>query len=285
MPAAAPRVSPTYLRPTRADEALQHLARSPFTILAGGTDYYAARVGRPLDEPILDITAIEALRGIEAAADHWRIGAGATWTDLLEHPLPRVFDGLKLAAREIGGVQIQNSATLAGNLCNASPAADGVPALLALDASVELASTRGVRNLPLAHFILGPRKTARRADELLTAILVPKPGSEARSHFLKLGARKYLVISITMASAVIEHEGGVVRKARVAVGSCSPAAMRLPALEAALCGQRMSAALPDLATPAHLSPLAPIDDVRASAGYRLDSALTVVKRTIAGACA
>ena len=283
--AAASRVPPSYQRPTRPDEALQHLARSPFTILAGGTDYYAARVGRPLDEPILDITAIEELRRIEAAADHWRVGAGATWTDLLEASLPPVFDGLKLAAREIGGVQIQNSGTLAGNLCNASPAADGVPALLALDASVELASVRGARNLPLAQFILGPRKTARRADELLTAILVPKPRFEARSHFLKLGARKYLVISITMASVVIEHEGGAVREARIAVGACSPVAIRLPALEAALRGQRMSPRLPEVAIAAHLSPLAPIDDVRASAEYRLDSALTVIRRTIAGACA
>lgn len=285
MPAAAARVSPSYLRPTRPDEALQHLARSPFTILAGGTDYYAARVGRPLDEPILDITAIEELRGIEAAADHWRIGAGATWTGVLEASLPPLFDGLKLAAREIGGVQIQNSGTLAGNLCNASPAADGVPALLALDASVELSSVGGVRIVPLAQFILGPRKTARRADELLTAILVPKPQSESRSHFLKLGARKYLVISISMASVVIEHEGGIVRAARVAVGACSPVAMRLPALESALRGKPVNARLPEVAIAAHLSPLAPIDDVRASAEYRLDSALTVVRRTIAGACA
>ena len=276
---------PDYYRPTEVAMALNHIARAGLSILAGGTDYYAARVGRPLDEPILDITAIEGLRGIETAADHWRIGAGTTWTGLLETPLPPVFDGLKLAAREIGGVQIQNSGTLAGNLCNASPAADGVPALLALDASVELASTRGARILTLAQFILGPRKTARRADELLTAILVPKPQFEARSHFLKLGARKYLVISITMASVVIEHEGGIVRAARVAVGACSPVATRLPALEAALLGQRMNARLPEVAIAAHLSPLAPIDDVRASAEYRLDSALTVIKRTIAGACA
>jgi len=279
------RPAPAYLRPTRPDEALHHLAGGNFTILAGGTDYYAARVGRPLTDAILDITAIRGLREIASDVDRWRIGAATTWTDLLESPLPPVFDGLKLAAREIGGVQVQNSGTLAGNLCNASPAADGVPALLALDASVELASTKGVRVLPLAQFILGPRKTARQRDELLTAILVPKPKHAARSHFLKLGARKYLVISIAMASAVIEHENGIVQEARIAVGSCSPVAVRLPAAEEALRGKRMDAGLPGLVEASHLAPLAPIDDVRASAGYRLDSALTVVQRTIAGACA
>ena len=279
------RPAPAYLRPTRPGEALQHLANGSFTILAGGTDYYAARVGRPLEDAILDITAIRGLRDIASEIDHWRIGAAATWTNLLETTLPPAFDGLKLAAREIGGVQIQNSGTLAGNLCNASPAADGVPALLALEASVELSSTRDVRRLPLAQFILGPRKTARRPDELLTAILVPKPKHAACSHFLKLGARKYLVISITMASVVIEHEDGLVRSARVAVGACSPVAMRLGDLEAALRGRRLDARLPEVATAAHLAPLAPIDDVRASAEYRIDAALTVVRRTLAGVCA
>lgn len=279
------RPAPAYLRPTRPGEALQHLANGSFTILAGGTDYYAARVGRPLEDAILDITAIRGLRDIASEIDHWRIGAAATWTNLLETTLPPAFDGLKLAAREIGGVQIQNSGTLAGNLCNASPAADGVPALLALEASVELSSTRDVRRLPLAQFILGPRKTARRPDELLTAILVPKPKHAACSHFLKLGARKYLVISITMASVVIEHEDGLVRSARVAVGACSPVAMRLGGLEEALRGRRLDARLPEVATAAHLAPLAPIDDVRASAEYRIDAALTVVRRTLAGVCA
>ena len=274
-----------YARPTRIEDALRIIAGGGATILAGGTDYYASRVGKPLNEPILDITAIGGLRQIKESGDQWRFGAATTWTDVLEAPLPQVFDGLKLAAREIGGVQIQNSGTLAGNLCNASPAADGVPVLLALDATVELSSLGAVRVLPLSEFILGPRKTAWRTDELLTAILIPKPRFEARSHFLKLGARRYLVISIAMASAVIEHESGIVRRARVALGSCSPVAMRLTSLEKALTGQPLNARLADIATFEHLSQLAPIDDVRASAGYRRDSALTVVKRTLAAICA
>jgi CO/xanthine dehydrogenase FAD-binding subunit len=276
---------PAYARPTLLVDALQVLAGGGATILAGGTDYYAARVGKPLTEAILDVTAIAGFREIAETAHHWRIGGGATWTDLLEAQLPPVFDGLRLAAREIGGVQIQNRGTLAGNICNASPAADGVPALLALDASVELASTGHTRVLPLAQFITGPRKTLRRAEELVAAILVPKPECAARSHFLKLGARKYLVISIAMAAVVIEHSAGVVRRARVAVGACSPVAVRLTALEEALCGQAMDAHLPDWVRAEHLAPLSPIDDVRASAAYRVDAALTVVRRTLAGACA
>ena len=269
-----------YARPTRLDEALQVLAGGAATILAGGTDHYPARVARPLTEAILDISAIAGLRGIEESGDHWRIGATTTWTDLLEAQLPPLFDGLKLAAREIGGVQIQNSGTLAGNICNASPAADGVPALLSMDAGVELVSTGRVRMVPLEQFILAPRKTARRPQELVAALRIPKPRHAVRGHFLKLGARRYLVISIAMAAAVIEHEAGIVRRASVAVGSCSAVARRLPELESALTGRPLDADLAKVVLPEHLAVLAPIDDVRASAAYRLDAALTLVRRTL-----
>lgn len=271
---------PLYARPARLDDALQVLAGGGVTVLAGGTDFYASRVGRPLTEAILDITAVRALRGIEDRGEHWRLGATTTWTDLIEAPLPPLFDGLKLAAREVGGLQIQNSGTLAGNLCNASPAADGVPALLAMDAEVELVSAGGVRMLPLEQFILGPRKTALAPGELLAALLIPKPRHAARGHFLKLGARRYLVISIAMVGVVIEREDAIVRRAAVAVGSCSAVARRLPALEVALAGRRLDHELAACARAEHLACLKPIDDVRASADYRLDSALTLVKRAL-----
>lgn len=268
---------PAYARPTRVDEALKVLAQGGRAVLAGGTDHYPARVGRAPQEDILDLTAIRELRGIAERRDHWRIGATTTWTEVIEAKLPPLFDCLKLAAREVGGLQIQNAGTLAGNLCNASPAADGVPPLLALDARVELASIKGRRTSPLAEFIIGPRKTALRPGELLSAVLVPKPKHAVRSGFLKLGARKYLVISIAMAAAVIERDKGMVRGARIAVGACSPVAKRLPALEAALIGKRLSG---DLARPDHLTVLAPIDDVRASAGYRNEAALVLVRRLL-----
>jgi CO/xanthine dehydrogenase FAD-binding subunit len=268
----------SYLRPTSLPEALAALAARPVLPLAGGTDYYPTRLGRQPEDDLLDLTGIDALRGVREAADAWRIGATTTWTDLIEAPLPPLFDGLKVAAREIGGVQIQNTGTIAGNLCNASPAADGVPPLLALDARVHLASARAERVLPLAAFVLGNRRTARAADELVTAITVPKPARSAHAVFLKLGARRYLVISIVMVAAVAEFaDDGTIATARVAVGSCSAAAARLPALEAALAGQRPD---PSLVAPAHLAPLAPIDDVRATAAYRRDAALTLVRRAV-----
>jgi len=270
----------SYIRPTELKDALAALAAGPRVILAGGTDYYPVRVGRPLDDDVLDITALPALRRIVDEGPHWRIPALCTWTGLLETPLPPLFDGLKRAAREVGGVQIQNAGTIAGNLCNASPAADGTPNLLALDAQVELASARGMRRLPVAAFVTGSRAIARRADEMVTALLVPKPVREARSTFLKLGARKYLVISIVMVGAVAEIADGVIAAARIAVGSCSAVPQRLPQLERALAGRRLDSTLADLVRPEHLTPLSPIDDVRGTAAYRRDAALTLVRRTL-----
>src|SRR5437879_4322999 len=114
-----------YSRPTALSDALAALRDGRPTVLAGGTDFYPSRVGQAIDEDVLDISRLAALKGIEEREDHWRLGATATWSDLIATELPPLFDGLKLAAREIGGVQIQNAGTLAGNLCNASPAADG----------------------------------------------------------------------------------------------------------------------------------------------------------------
>ncbi|MBI3196996.1 MAG: FAD binding domain-containing protein [Rhodospirillales bacterium] len=270
-----------YLRPHRLEEALLALAR-PHTVLAGGTDFYPARVGRAIEEDVLDIGAIGVLRGISSVSEGWRLGATTTWSELLEADLPPLFDGLKQAAREVGGRQIQNAGTLAGNVCNASPAADGVPCLLALEAEVELASRTATRRVPLGRFITGVRRTARAPDELVVAIHIPKPGHEARSAFLKLGARRYLVISIAMVAATLEIANGRVANARIAVGACSAVAQRLPALESALAGAPLDGRLADRIDPTHLAPLTPIDDVRGSADYRADSALVLLRRLLAG---
>src|SRR5262249_18914998 len=256
-----------YLRPDVLSAALAALRR-PHTVLAGGTDFYPSRVGRAIDENVLDITAIAALRGISAGDHGWRLGATTTWSELLSADLPPLFDGLKQAAREVGGRQIQNSGTLAGNLCNASPAADGVPPLLALDAEVELASRGGTRRLPLASFITGNRRTVLKPGELMVAIHVPRPAHDARSASLKLGAQRYPVISIAMAAATLEIDGGRIAAARVAVGACSAVAQRLPRLEAALFGAPVDQRLGNLVDPVQLAPLKPIDDVRGSAVYR-----------------
>lgn len=271
----------SYLRPGTLDDALAALAARRLTVLAGGTDFYPARVGLPLDDDVLDITALADLRGIEDDGAAWRIGALATWSDLLRAELPPCFDGLKAAAREVGGVQVQNAGTLVGNLCNASPAADGIPNLLALDAEVELAGAGGRRRLPLADFVVGNRETRRGPEELVTGVILPKPRPGAAGRFVKLGARRYLVISIVMIAVVIEPEAGRVARARVAVGACSPVARRLPALEAALRDRALDAALGEALAPDHLrAVLSPIDDVRASADYRWDAVETALRRCL-----
>jgi len=270
-----------YHRPTELDEALDVLAAGAPVVLAGGTDFYPARVGPGVGEDVLDITGIGGLRGIRDTGEALEIGALTTWTDVLEARRPAWLDGLAQAAREVGGVQIQNTGTIGGNLCNASPAADGIVALLALDAEVRLISVAGERRLPLAEFVTGNRRTARRPDELASAILIPKPRHDARAVFLKLGAREYLVISIVMVAAVLERGAdGRVAAARIAVGACSPVARRLARLEAALVGEAVSPALGDLVTARHLEGLDPIDDVRGTAGYRDDAALTLTARAL-----
>jgi CO/xanthine dehydrogenase FAD-binding subunit len=265
-----------YDRPETLGDALAILARGPRSILAGGTDLYPATTAPELAGPVLDITGVPGLAGITRCEAHLRIGACTPWSAVRDAALPPACDALRAAAAEIGGVQIQNAGTVGGNLCNASPAADGVPPLLALDAEVELAGA-ATRRLPLSDFLRGARATARRPEEILTAIHIPEAALAGRSAFLKLGARAYLVISIAMVAVRLVIEEGRVTRAAVAVGACSPAAVRLPALEARLVGGSGDVAI----GPADLAPLRPIDDVRASAGYRLEAAAELLRRAIA----
>jgi CO/xanthine dehydrogenase FAD-binding subunit len=271
-----------YLRPASLKEALDALASHGGRLIAGGTDVFPALEGPRCEGVVVDLSRVADLRGIAQDGRHVRIGARTTFTDILNADLPPCFDALKAAAREVGSVQVQNVGTIGGNLCNASPAADGVPPLLVLDAAVELASVRGCRVLPLSDFLTGYRSTARCPDEVLAAVLVPRTIETGASAFLKLGARRYLVISIVMAAAVVEVDAdGRVAQARVAVGACSAVAQRLRALEEDLVGVRAGPDLGALARPAHLFGLTPIDDVRASAAYRREAALTLVRRALA----
>ncbi|PBB45145.1 xanthine dehydrogenase [Mesorhizobium sp. WSM3866] len=272
-----------YAKPTTVDEALALLGEDRWRILAGGTDFYPAQGAKPFRDNILDINGLAALRGIAETDDYWWIGARTTWTDVVRHKLPRAFDALKAAAREVGSVQIQNVASVAGNLCNASPAADGVPALQVVDAEVELRSAKATRYLPLGGFILGNRRTALQPDEMVTAIRVPKRSAVGSSAFVKLGARRYLVISIAMAAARLVIEDGVVADAAIAVGACSAVARRLAGVEAALRGQPVTAALADAVLSAPIDELSPIADVRGSAEYREHAAREIVVRAVCAA--
>ncbi len=280
-PVPLPTRAAAYHRPARLEQALELLAAGPRTVLAGGTDLYPAAAGRPVRLEFLDVTAIEELRGIRVDGDAVTVGATTTWTELARAPLPPAFRALQAAARQVGAVQIQNAGTVAGNVCNASPAADGVPPMLVLDAEVVLRSARGERVLPLAGFLLGNRRTARQADELVTALRFPALPARTRSAFLKLGHRSSLVISIVMVAAAVETGGdGAVRRAAVAVGACSPVALRLPALERKLVGRRAGPDLAALAAPEDLAALTPIDDLRGTAAYRREAALVLVRRCL-----
>ena len=268
-----------YLKAKTLDEAVSLLATPGGQILSGGTDFYPALGERLPRGLVVDITALREIRGISVEAEQVRIGGLTTWSEVIRSPLPRCFDALKAAAREVGSVQIQNRGTVAGNLCNASPAADGVPPLLALDAEVELTSIAGRRRMPLAQFLAGNRKTLRRSYEILAAVLVPRRLEDSASAFLKLGARRYLVISISMVAAVLQaDEAGRVAEVRVAVGSCSAKAQRLTDLEKELVGQPAKAGIGAAVRAEHLQLLSPINDVRATADYRRDASLTLVQR-------
>jgi len=270
-----------YFRPRTLNETIDTLARNGGQILSGGTDFFPALGDRPISTPVVDISGVSELRGISVTDSEIRIGGLTTWTEILRAPLPRCFDALKAAAREVGSVQIQNRGTVAGNLCNASPAADGVPPLLALDAEVELASRSGLRRLPLSQFLVGNRKTLRRTDEVLSAVIVPRGLDHARSAFLKLGSRRYLVISIVMVAAIVDVDGERrVKRASVAVGSCSAVAQRLIELERDLVGVKAERGFTNAILAEYLTALSPIDDVRATADYRRDAALTLVKRAL-----
>ena len=271
----------SYFRPSNLADAVAWLAKNDAQIAAGCTDLFPATDGPVLCRPTLDLTAIKSLRGIRDEGDHWHIGATTTWTDLLRAELPPAFDGLKAAAREVGSVQIQNTGTIAGNICNASPAADGIPPLLTLDAAVELTSANGSRTLSLPSFLLGPGKIELSAGEIVSAISIPKSAVEGRSSFLKLGARKYLVISISMVAARVVERAGRITDIALAVGACSPVARRLTSVERFLVGKEATAALtPELSDAIVAQHLAPIDDVRADRGYRLTAAAELVRRTL-----
>jgi N-methylhydantoinase B len=269
-----------YHRPRSLEEAVAIRAAGDVAVIAGGTDIYPAHAARrawgdPTHKPVLDITALPGLDRVEESDEGWRIGCLVTWSALRRAPLPPLFDGLKAAAKEVGGAQVQNRGTVVGNLCTASPAGDGIPNLLALAARVELAGPEGRRAVELPEFLTGYRTTALRGDEIVTGLVIPRLAA-ARGGFVKLGARRYLVISIAMAAGVLAVERGRIAAARIAVGACSAVAQRLPALEAALVGLAPRNAA-EAAEAVHLAHLSPIDDVRASAAYRRDAALAVTR--------
>lgn len=287
-----------YHQPATLDEALALLAGpSGARVLAGATDILPAAVSaqgwgspalRLTTQQWVDISRIDALGHIDVSARHLRIGAMVSWRQIADATLPRCALALQQAAREIGGAQIQNRGTIGGNLCNASPAADGVPPLLCLDATLTLASADSSRDLPLSAFLLGNRQTALAPGELLISINIALSDSaesrrsgfgtpaDARSAFAKLGARRYLVISMVMGAITLKLDAaGLTSDIAVCIGACSPVARRLSRFEREAIGLH-PARLPDLLSDRHFQELSPIDDVRASGSYRLLAARELV---------
>jgi len=271
-----------YIRPSRLDVALDAVTCGT-VVAAGCTDLFASTTRPALPGGrVLDITAIEGLRGIRRTRGSWRIGPTTSWSAIRSAEcLPPAFDALRQAAREVGAVQIQNSGTVGGNLCNASPAADGVPPLLLLDAEVELSSRTRERRMPLSDFIRGPRRTALEPNELLVGIVIPESAARGRSVFVKLGARTHLVISIAMVAARLEVSDGIITRAALSVGSCSAVAVRLPTVEDELLGRPASpGTAEEISEQAIAGELSPISDVRADAGYRCAAAAIMVRRAV-----
>ena len=275
-------VGMAYLRAASLDQAIAALAAGA-KALAGGTVLYPMS-GARLAGAVVDLADVPGMVGITLRPEGVRIGALTTWSAVAEADLPPACAALQEAARVVGGRQIQNMGTVGGNLCNASPAADGVPALLCLEAEVELAGPGGVRRLALAEFLLGVRRTALAPGEVMVAVHVPARALAGQSAFEKLGARAYLVISIAMVAVRVEVAAGRIVAAAVAVGACSAVARRLGAVEAALIGPVAGAAARvDPVTVA--AGLDPIDDIRATADYRRVAAVELIRRAVQRALA
>ena len=270
-----------FTTPRSLDVALAELAQAGGCVLAGGTDVYPALVGRELPEQVLDISRIAGLRGLRIVERNdetvMRIGACTTWTDIAQADLRPGFRALRQVARQIGAVQVQNVGTIAGNVCTASPVGDSIPVLLALDATVELQSQRGTRRVPLAAFITGYRTTVRAPDELVVALEVPISPGDHVSSFVRFGTRSHLVISLAMVAVSVARDSanGIVA-ARVAVGACSPVAVRLTSVES-----KVAAGTPVRVDDNDLAELAPIDDIRCSAQYRMTLVPELIGRALA----
>jgi CO/xanthine dehydrogenase FAD-binding subunit len=271
-----------YYRPNKINEALDSLSREKLTIAAGCTDLLPSTQQDNLGDNILDISGIKSLRNVDFENGFRRIGSGVTWTDIVENNnLPKCYDMLKECSLEIGSRQIQNLGTIGGNLCNASPAADGVPCLLSLDASIELLSVNGKRVLKLEDFIKGSRKTELKNNEILSAILIPKEAEIGHSSFLKLGARKYLVISIAMIACKLNLEKDIISDIAISVGSCSAVAKRIKSLEKMLIGKSIKDELYTIILNFNYKKyLSPINDIRGTNSYRLKVSKVLVKNAI-----
>ncbi len=265
----------TYLAPRGIDEALQAMAEGNATLFCGGTDLAPQTEAgtRRYAATLLNVRRIEGLGGIDADGDEIRIGATTTVGEIRRSAaLAGVAPVLVEAAEHFASEQIRNAASVGGNLCNASPAGDMSPPLLVLDASVELACWRDgavqTRRVPLERFFVGPGKSVKRPEELLTAVVFARPAEDFVARFRKSGPRPALEISTVSLALGARVAAGTLSSVRVAMGSVAPTPLRARHVEAALEGKPVQAATVAAAADATAHDARPIDDVRASAWYR-----------------
>ncbi|WP_066740224.1 xanthine dehydrogenase family protein subunit M [Cupriavidus sp. D384] len=267
-----------YLRPHTIDAALTRLAERPRRVLCGATDCFAAPALVPGRHEWVDISGIDALRGIARHGGGVRMGAATTWEAIVQATWLPV--ALRDAAASIGSRQIRVQGTVGGNLCHGSPVADGVPPLLALDAEVELASVRGVRRLPLRDFVLGGHRTVLAADELLVAVAFALPAVTERTAFVKYTNRDGMALAVVSAAVRLRMaDDGTLASAAIVVGGASAVPLRMASLEASLAG-RPRCELAAVVADASLAVLSPIDDCRATAAHRIDLARLAIARAV-----
>lgn len=277
-----------YIAARTLDEATEVLRAGPATILAGGTDLMPqSKAGKVrFARTLLNIRRVPELAGIALEGETIRIGALATISDLHESPLVRERLGaLWLAADKFASSQIRNAGTVGGNICNASPAGDTLVPLLAYDALVELATKPNGRierrKTPLGAFLLGPGKTARKPEELVTGVLVPTPASGAFGLYEKFGVRPALDISTVSIGFVGRAKKGLVEAARIVFGAVGPTPLRGLATEAAILGKTLDEATIDKAAAAAAGEVRPISDVRATAWYRREMIRNLTRSVLA----
>jgi carbon-monoxide dehydrogenase medium subunit len=273
-----------YLQPQSLNEALDLLVRhgERARIVAGGTDVMVelSRGIRPTPT-LIDVTAIAGLRRIDLSDGVISLGALTTHNDVVasrlcrERALP-----LAQACWEVGAPQIRTRGTVAGNLVTASPANDTITPLIALDAEIVLRSVRGERVVPLADFYLGVRRTAIAPDELLYEIRFPALRENQRSRFVKLGLRRAQAISVIDAAVVLTFDGELVTEAMIALGSLAPTIVRATEAEAFLSAKRLSPEVCAEAAELACAAVSPIDDVRGSAEYRLQTLHNLLAQTL-----
>ena len=258
--------------PKSLDAILQILADSPdrYTAIAGGTELMVALgAGRLQQKKLISLWNLEELRFIEVTSDAVHIGAGATFTDIRNHPvITTELCLLSHAASWTGSIANQNRGTLGGNIVNASPAADSPPALLAYDAAVTLISTRGTRTIPYRNFHLSYKKTALNPDELLYSIILSRNFTGYKTYIRKVGTRNAQAISKVAIAAVGRTNHGVIESIRIGAASLRETPARLIATERSLLNQPVTPASIAAARSALLSETHPIDDIRSTAKYR-----------------